>query len=159
MAVRNSISALLTLLLLAGCAKTSGDYFFVSTETARTQGGCYDFLIGLDDSTATYAVRIAARLVGSRIPERQIAFDIRITSPVGETAIERRTFPIGGNSGFRLVKGSGSVIDCEWLLQEGLRISGTEAGPWQISVSPTDPVLLEALYGVGLSCEANYGKR
>lgn len=148
------------LLLLAGCARPTGDYFFVSTETARSQQGHYSFTLSLDDTTGTYTIWMAARLVASHLPERQIAFDIRTTSPVGETAIERKTFPIAEEALTRLNKGSGSVVDCEWRWKEAMPIRGAEAGRWQVSVTPTDSLLLDAIYGVGIAYEEdNHGKR
>lgn len=152
------LAAVMLLGLLAGCAKPAGDYFFVSTETARSQQGRYDFSLALDDSTHSYTIALAARLVASRIPERQIGLEIRRTSPFGETAIERRSFPLEGDS-IRITKGSGSVIDCEWILQERLQLSGAETGLWQLSVSPIDTNLLPAIYGIGLSYKDSYGKR
>ena len=103
-------------------------------------------------------IALAARLVASRIPERQIGLEIRRTSPFGETAIERRSFPLEGDS-IRITKGSGSVIDCEWILQERLQLDGAETGLWQLSVSPIDTNLLTAIYGIGLSYKDSYGKR
>ena len=147
------------LTLLTGCAKPAGDYFFVSTETARTQGGRFDFTLSLDDTTTTYSIRMAARLVASRLPDRQIAFDIHTISPVGETAIERKTFPLSESDGTRMTAGSGSVVDCEWRWRETVRVSGSHAGIWHVSVAPTDTTQLEAIYGIGIAYETNHGKR
>ena len=153
-------AVLLTLLtLLTGCAKPAGDYFFVSTETARAQNGHYDFTLGLDDTTGAYTVRLAARLVAGRLPDRQVAFDIHLTSPVGETTIERKTFPISENGTSRLTAGNGSVVDCEWDLNEKVRVAGAEAGSWRITIAPTDPSLFDAIYGIGISYESDHGKR
>ena len=112
----------------------------------------------LPTSGGISAIALAARLVASRIPERQIGLEIRRTSPFGETAIERRSFPLEGDS-IRITKGSGSVIDCEWILQERLQLDGAETGLWQLSVSPIDTNLLTAIYGIGLSYKDSYGKR
>lgn len=144
---------LLTLALSAGCAKPSGNYFFVSAETARSQYDRYDFTLPLDDSTCTCTVRLAARLVASRLPKGQLPLEIRTTSPIGESSIERLNFAIDGTAGSRLTKGSGSVIDCEWVLQENFRISGNETGTWQVSVTPTDKNTTAAIRGIGLSYE------
>ena len=162
MAIRNSHKILLLtvlLTLLTDCTQPTGDYFFVSTETARAQGGHYDFTLNLDDSTGIYTVRLAARLVASGLPDRQAAFDIHLTSPVGETTIERRTFPLEETGETRLTAGSGSMVDCEWLLTDRLRASGPDAGAWRIAISPTDPELLDAIYGIGISYESDHGKR
>lgn len=163
MAIRNSHKfVLLTALLLpflAGCAKPASDYFFVSTETARSQGSRYNFTLNLDDTTANYTVRIAARLVASRLPDRQIAFDIHTTSPFGETAIERKAFSLSETGGNRMTAGSGSVVDCEWPWRESVRLRGTETGSWHISIAPTDTTQLDAFYGIGISYETDHGKR
>lgn len=153
------LPAVLLLGLLAGCTKPVGDYRFVSTETARTQNGRYDFTLALDDSTRSYTLALAARLVASRLPRRELTLEIRTTSPFGESAIERKTFPLDGNGPGRLTKGSGSVVDCEWILEEAFHVSGAEAGTWQVSVSPTDTAQLAAIYGIGISYEDKYGKR
>ena len=145
--------------LLTGCTKPTGDYFFVSTETARTQQGNYNFTLDLQDSTGTYAIGLAARLVTSRLPDLQLPLDIRTTSPAGETTIERTVFRVTENGVARLKKGSGSLVDCEWVWKPALPIRGAEAGTWQISITPTDPSLLEGIYGIGISYESNYGKR
>lgn len=163
MAARNKHKApfwtVLLLTFLTGCSQPVGDYFFVSTETARTQGGHYDFTLNLDDSTRTYSVRLAARLVAARLPDRQAAFDIHITSPVGQTTIERKAFPLEESEETRMTAGSSSVVDCEWLLQRGIRVNGPDAGTWRIAVSPTDTALLDAIYGIGISYESDHGKR
>ena len=162
MAASNSsflLPAVLLLSLLAGCTKPVGDYRFVSTETARTQNGRYDFTLALDDSTRSYTLALAARLVASRLPAQEITFEIHTTSPYGESTIERKTFPLQGDGPDRFTKGSGSVIDCEWILQDAFRASGAKTGAWQVSVSPTDTTLLAAIYGIGLSYEDNHGKR
>lgn len=153
-------TSLLTLLtLLAGCAKPGGDYFFVSTETARAQGGHYDFTLSLDDTTGTYTVRLAARLVASNLPDQQVAFDIHLTSPVGETTIERKAFPLSESGTSRLTAGNGSVVDCEWLLNDKVRVAGPEAGSWRITIAPTNPIHFDAIYGIGISYESDHGKR
>ena len=162
MTVRNKhvfLAAALLLTLLAGCTKPAGDYFFVSTETARAEDGHYNFTLNLDDTTGTYTVRLAARLVASRLPGRQAAFDIHLTSPVGETTIERRSFPLDESGDSRMTAGNGSVIDCEWLLDGGIRVAGPSAGTWRITVAPTDPAQLDAIYGIGISYESDHGKR
>ena len=163
MAVRNKHKVLfwtaLLLAFLTGCTQPAGDYFFISTETARAHGGHYDFTLNLDDSTGTYTVRLAARLVASRLPDRQAAFDIHIPSPVGQTTIERKSFPLEENEETRMTAGSSSVVDCEWLLKKGIRANGPDAGSWRIAVSPTDTALLDAIYGIGISYESDQGKR
>ena len=146
-------------LISTGCTQPTGDYFFVSTETARAQGGHYDFTLNLIDTTGTYTVRLAARLVTSRLPDRQAAFDIHLTSPVGETTIERRTFPLEETGETRMTAGSGSVVDSEWLLASQIRATGPHVGTWKISVSPTDPAMLDAIYGIGISYKSDHGKR
>ena len=147
------------LMLLTGCAKPTGDYFFVSTETARTQHGNYNFSLDLQDSTGTYAIGLAARLVTSPLTDLQLPLDIRTTTPAGETSIERTVFHVTENSVTQLKKGSGSVVDCEWAWKPVVPVRGAEAGTWQISITPTDPSLLDAIYGIGISYENNYGKR
>ncbi len=144
---------LLLLLLTAGCAKPSGDYLFVSSQTARAQGGSYDFQLNLDDSTCCYATMLAARIVSSRIPAGQFALNIRTTSPTGEITIERLALPLSGAPGEKTVLGSGSLIDCQWPWRT-LPSSGQEHGIWQISITPTDPALAEAFYGIGISYQA-----
>lgn len=151
--------AWLLLVLLTGCTKPTGDYFFVSTEAARAQQGHYVFTLNLEDSTGTYAIGLAARLVASRLPDQQLPLDIRTTSPAGETTIDRTVFRVTEDDVTRLKKGSGSLVDCEWRWKPAVTIRGAEAGAWQISITPTDPALLEAIYGIGISYENSYGKR
>ena len=44
-------------------------------------------------------------------------------------------------------------------LTDRLRASGPDAGSWRIAISPTDPELLDAIYGIGISYESDHGKR
>lgn len=156
MKARNSLILLLGVLgglLLTGCAKPSGDYFLVSTETARLHEGSFDFTMDLDDTTCRYSTTLAARVVTSRVPGNALAFDIHVTSPIGETTIERGTFPLYPADGVRARAGSGSLVDFAWPWRTGFQVSGAETGRWRISVTPTDPDLLDALYGLGFSYE------
>ena len=153
MAGRNSkILLILSLfLLLSGCRKPSGDYLFVSAETAAAHGGSYDFMLNLDDSTHTWNAKLAARIVTSRIPDGAIAFDVRITSPVGESSIERLSLPLSEATGVRVSNNQGPVTDFEWPLHGGIRPDSRNTGTWKISISPTDATLGDALYGVGIA--------
>lgn len=153
MAVRNrNLLLLLALcLLISGCRKPSGDYLFVSAETAAAHGGSYDFALNLDDSTRTWKASLAARIVTSRIPDGTVAFDVRITSPVGESTIERLSLPLSGTSGIRVSNNQGPVTDFEWPLRDGIRPDGRSTGTWKVSISPTDTTLRDALYGVGIA--------
>ena len=152
MRVRNSHIALLFLLLAAACSRPTGDYFLVSTETARENGGVFRFEIPVSDSGAVLTTCLAARLVTSRFEERQLEMDFHVTPPGGETFIERQTFPLEGDSGAKFCLGAGSVADFEWPWRE-IQTGGYPAGSWTFSIAPTDPALLDALYGVGISYE------
>ncbi len=142
----------LLLILLTACTKPSGDFLFVSAPEAGTTGGSYEFRLQLDDSTHNYATRLAARLVTSRIPTGKIGLDIRTTSPSGETSIERLMLPLDEKEGARIILGNGSVADFQWDWHP-LRAAGPETGIWKISITPTDPSIAEAIYGIGLSYE------
>ena len=152
MKARTRILPFLLLFLLTACSKPSGDFLFVSAPEAAATGGTYEFRLQLDDSTHIYDTRLAARLVTSRIPAGRIGLDIRTTSPSGETAIERLMLPLDGEEGVRIILGSGSVADFQWVWHP-LRAAGTETGTWKISITPTDPAIAEAIYGIGLSYE------
>ena len=153
MAGRNRVFLLLLALcmLFSGCRKPAGDYLFVSAETAAAHGGSYDFPLNLDDSTRNWTVTLAARIVTSRIEDGTIAFDVRITSPVGESTIERLSLPLSEASGVRICNNQGPVADFEWPLRGGIRPDGRTVGTWKVSISPTDANLRDALYGVGIS--------
>ena len=91
---RNSLIPLLVLLLTAACSRPQGDHRFISTETARGNGGAFVFEMESEDSAAVFTTTLAARIVASRIPEKTLEFDIHLTPPDGQTSIERRTFPL-----------------------------------------------------------------
>ena len=149
----NSLALLLLLLLSAACSQPESGYRFVSAETAAAQDGSYRFDLLLDDTTAVYRTSIAARIVGSQIPEAALDLDITLTAPDGETSIERCSLPLTEAPGVRIALGSGSVADFEWPWRT-FRAEGGKAGRWQIAVSPARTDDGKALYGIGLSYTA-----
>lgn len=152
MTSNRSFFLIVLLFLAAGCTKPAGDYLFQSAETARERGGRYEFQLSLEDSTRQYETFLAARLVTSRIPGGNIVLDVQVTSPEGETAIERLTLPLGDPDAARIALGSGSLADYQWPWRT-LRPSGAQLGTWQVAVVPTDPETADAFYGFGLSYE------
>lgn len=155
MAVRNSSHlVLLFLLLAAACSRPTGDFHLVSTETARKAGGNFRFEIPVADSALVVMTTLAARLVASRVEGRHIELDFHVTPPGGETFIERHAFPLEAAPGVKVSLGSGSTADFEWPWRE-IRTDGSPAGTWTISIVPSEPALLDALYGLGLSYETS----
>lgn len=150
---RNSLIPLLVLLLTAACSRPQGDHRFISTETARGNGGAFVFEMESEDSAAVFTTTLAARIVASRIPEKTLEFDIHLTPPDGQTSIERHTFPLTEEPGVRISLGSGSVTDYEWPWRE-IRTGGHPVGTWTVRITPSDPARLEALSGVGFSYQA-----
>ena len=150
---RNSLIPLLVLLLTAACSRPQGDHRFISTETARGNGGAFVFEMESEDSAAVFTTTLAARIVASRIPEKTLEFDIHLTPPDGQTSIERHTFPLTEEPGVRISLGAGSVTDYEWPWRE-IRTGGHPAGTWTVRITPSDPARLEALSGVGFSYQA-----
>lgn len=148
---RSSLPFLVLLLLtLASCAKPTGDYLFMSAQTAGERGGHYEFQLRMDDSTCRYDAFLAARVVTSRIPGSSLSLDIRTVSPSGETAIERLQLPLGDPSAAQITLGSGSQADYQWPWRS-FNPTSAESGLWQVSVTPTDPETAAAFYGIGLS--------
>lgn len=150
---RNSLIPLLVLLLTAACSRPQGDHRFISTETARGNGGAFVFEMESEDSAAVFTTTLAARIVASRIPEKTLEFDIHLTPPDGQTSIERHTFPLTEEPGVRISLGAGSVTDYEWPWRE-IRTGGHPVGTWTVRITPSDPARLEALSGVGFSYQA-----
>ena len=150
---RNSLIPLLVLLLTAACGRPQGDHRFISTETARGNGGAFVFEMESEDSAAVFTTTLAARIVASRIPEKTLEFDIHLTPPDGQTSIERHTFPLTEEPGVRISLGAGSVTDYEWPWRE-IRTGGHPVGTWTVRITPSDPARLEALSGVGFSYQA-----
>ena len=150
---RNSLIPLLVLLLTAACSRPQGDHRFISTETARGNGGAFVFEMESEDSAAVLTTTLAARIVASRIPEKTLEFDIHLTPPDGQTSIERHTFPLTEEPGVRISLGAGSVTDYEWPWRE-IRTGGHPVGTWTVRITPSDPARLEALSGVGFSYQA-----
>ena len=150
---RNSLIPLLVLLLTAACGRPQGDHRFISTETARGNGGAFVFEMESEDSAAVFTTTLAARIVASRIPEKTLEFDIHLTPPDGQTSIERHTFPLTEEPGVRISLGAGSVTDYEWHWRE-IRTGGHPVGTWTVRITPSDPARLEALSGVGFSYQA-----
>ena len=150
---RSSLIPLLVLLLTAACSRPQGDHRFISTETARGNGGAFVFEMESEDSAAVFTTTLAARIVASRIPEKTLEFDIHLTPPDGQTSIERHTFPLTEEPGVRISLGAGSVTDYEWPWRE-IRTGGHPVGTWTVRITPSDPARLEALSGVGFSYQA-----
>ena len=139
--------------MTAACSRPQGDHRFISTETARGNGGAFVFEMESEDSAAVFTTTLAARIVASRIPEKTLEFDIHLTPPDGQTSIERHTFPLTEEPGVRISLGAGSVTDYEWPWRE-IRTGGHPVGTWTVRITPSDPARLEALSGVGFSYQA-----
>ena len=150
--------ALAVLLAAAACSRPAGDHRFISSETARRQGGTYLFEETFDDG-ARYALTLAARVVTSRIPGGNLELDIRIKAPDGTTAIERVALPLQPADGVAMTLGSGSVADFAWPWRELPGDEGAGPGTWTFTVQPADPAIADAIYGIGLSFEPSDGKR
>lgn len=151
MALRNSHIAILLLLLAAACSRPGGDYYFISAETARENGGAYRFSF-VPDKEDNYTTTLAARVIRSRIAADSLEFDIHITPPAGEAVIERQAFPLLASEGVTIRLGAGSVTDYEWPWHE-IATEGYPGGEWTLSIAPSDPALAEAIYGIGFSYE------
>lgn len=142
---------LLVALLAAGaCSKPTGDSHIVSAWSARSEGGVYRFDATFDDSTASYALDLAARLVASQFPDGTLELDIRTVAPDGTSTIERLSLPLEGPD-VRTVLGSGSVADCSWRWRD----FSPGGGSWSFLIQPADPALAKALYGLGFSYSLN----
>ena len=149
------ILLLVTLLTVPGaCTKPVGDYYFISAETARDQGGVYSFDIAFDDA-ASYDLALAARIVASQIPDKTLNLDIHIQAPDGSTSIERVGLPLNLAPGVQIVPGSGSVTDFSWTW----RSFPAAPGHWRFLIQPADPAEGRALYGLGISYSLHDGKR
>ena len=144
---------LLSLLLLAvlatlgACGRPVGDSYFISAETARSQGGVYAFDITFNDTTARYDLDIAARVIASDLSSGTLDLDIRIQAPDGSTTIERVGLPLSPAPGVKIALGSGSVTDCQWHWRE---FPG-QPGNWRFQFQPADPAQGSALQGLGFS--------
>ena len=143
------------LLLAASCSQPSGHFTLLSAEQAARQDGVYAFNADFDDSSAVYVVSLAARIVGSRIPDGQLDFDIRITPPDGETSIERVTLSLPDQAGAHWSLGSGSVTDWTWVWRS-FSMAELPTGCWHFTLQPADTALDKALRGIGFSYEKDF---
>lgn len=145
------VTLLLTLLATFACGKPAGDSFFRSAGSARSEGGIYRFDIDFEDSTASYALDIAARLVASRFPDGSLDLDIRLLAPDGTSTIERLELPLAEGACLRMRHGSGSVTDISWRWRD----FSPGGGRWSFLIQPADPAQARALQGLGFSYELN----
>ncbi len=159
--LRTVLPVLLMLLAAASCRKPSGDFILISSQEASANGGVFEFNLTLDDSLAVYSTALAARILTSRVTGRTVDFDFHISSPEGETFIERVSLPLVPHPDVRQSNGEGRVVDFEWPYRDNIRVSGRQLGLWKISVTPADPALRDAILGMGLSYKdsQDYGKR
>ena len=145
------VTLLLTLLAAFACGKPTGDFFFRSADSAHSEGGIYRFDIDFDDSTASYALDIAARLVASQFPDESLRLDIRLIAPDGTSTIERLELPMEKGAVVRMRHGSGSVTDISWRWRD----FSPGDGRWSFLIQPADPAQAKALHGLGFSYKLN----
>lgn len=147
----------LAVALAAGCSKPAEGYALVSRQAAEADGGRFAFDVDLDDSTAVYATFVAARINTARLSDTPLAgnaveLQMSVTSPSGETAIERIAFPLQASGGQILSsRHSGRVRDYLWPWRENIRVSGSGVGRWKVVITLPDPAAWNAVEGVGLS--------
>ena len=148
--------ALLMAATTAACSKPVGDHQIQAQWSIAGTDGEYCFQAPFDTS-GRFTLRLAARLVASRFPEKRVAFDIRTTAPDGTTAIERLECPFTDDEAriLRVVPGSGSLTDFEWAW----RTLTVSPGTWTFHIRPADPQRNDAIQGVGFSYSLNDGKR
>lgn len=152
------VPLLLILLALASCRKPAGDFMLISAQEAAKNGGVFEFPLLLDDSLAVYSTFLAARLDTGRLPGATFDLVLRITSPGGETAIERVSLPLTSHPDVASVRSEGPVTDFEWPYRDNIRVSGALLGDWKLSVTPADPALMDAILGIGFSYKGKWEK-
>lgn len=143
--------------LLAACTKPVDNHLITTQWATRNQGGEYHFKATFD-TTASYTLRLAARVDAGLVPEKSLLFDIRIARPDGSNDIERVELSLqrsDSNRILRMVPGSGSMLDVEWPWRT-LRVS---PGTWDFYIRHALPERAEAIYGLGFSYTLNDGKR
>ncbi len=146
---------LLTALLLAlsaGCSKPDESYVLQSRQAAEADGHRYTFTLDLDEAGSTYETFIAARLNTARFAEHCLELQLSLTSPTGQTAIERIAFPLR-DAGDQLhsSRHGGSVRDFLWPWRDQIRIDKAELGRWTLVITLPDATLWSAVEGIGLS--------
>lgn len=138
----------LALTLAAGCAKPTEDYSLVSRQAAEVDGRRFSFNLDLSDADCTYSTSVAARLNTARLSQPALELQMSVTSPGGQTAIERINLPLrDGNSR----RHDGSVRDFLWPWREQIRVSGPDLGQWTVVITLPDPAAWKAVEGIGLS--------
>ena len=147
----------LAVALAAGCAKPAEGYALISRQVAEADGGRFAFDVDLDDSTAVYETFIAARINTAHLADtplggNAVELQMSVTSPSGETAIERIAFPLRDSGDkIRTSRHSGRVRDYLWPWRENIRVSGSGIGRWKVVITLPDPTAQKAVEGVGLS--------
>ena len=139
--------ALLPALMTGACSRPAGASRFLSAEQARNEGGVYRFDVQFDDTTALYALELAARVVASQLPDETLSLNIRIVDPAGNYSIERLDLPLTEGPGIRLSHGSGTMVDGSWSWRDFPASGGT----WRFLIQPANPALAPALLGLGFS--------
>lgn len=144
--------AALLLALTTGCSKPAERYTLMSRQTAENDGCRYTFTLDLDEAGSTYETYIAARLNTARFAEPSLELQLSLTSPTGQTAIERIAFPLrdAGNQ-LQSSRQSGSVRDFLWPWRDRIRIDEAELGRWTLVITLPDATRWSAVEGIGLS--------
>ena len=141
-------------LLPAGCRNPLEGYALVSRQAAEADGGRFSFDLNLEDSCCVYRTAVAARLNTAQLPGQSIELQMSVTSPGGQTAIERVAFPLHDVPGqVRSRRHDGGVRDFLWPWREQIRIPGPELGTWKVVITLPDAAALKAVEGIGLSYE------
>ena len=132
----------LLLALTAGCSKPDEGYALLSRQAAEADGGRYTFVLDLDEDGCTYETYVAARINTARLSGQTLELQFSVTSPTGETAIERVAFPLRDARGVR---------DFLWPWRDRIRVSGSGLGRWTVVITLPDPIARKAVEGIGLS--------
>lgn len=153
MKIRTLIICALLGCLFCSCRKPADRFEFKYAPTHPADSFVFRYELLLDEPQTSYSTYIACRCKASAIKGNSIPLLISVTSPNGETALERVDFPLTAQCpGVKVKRSGGALVDIVWPYRDRI-VPGADTGLWHMAMKPLESSALKNIYGMGVSYE------
>lgn len=148
--IRNSILAILLLLICSGCAKPVGSSHYIARDPAASPD-VHKYIIQFEmDSSVVYSTSVFCSFDREKVVGDNMDMDITLVSPNGLKYGETVEFPLVESDRIKLSRRGGTLMDIEWPYRDN--ITADCSGVWSIIFNLTDSLQSKGVIGMGFSC-------